>query len=177
MSSKFGTHVMTKEKTVDFVVAFCGICISWVAWFVPSTVTVPLYVFSIVLIVSILIVAKLYLYASLCKQEIESLELKLSRQSDGYLPKLISITAKENRNTIILSTKAPFFRHNMDVSIIYEKEGLEETIATATIINIQSNDLMQSEIVSVEDGCEEMFNDILRNQSLYRNKIKILPRA
>lgn len=177
MSLSLVKHVVSKEKTIDLIVGICGVFISWVAWFVPSSTTVPLYIFLITLIVLILLLSKLYLYADACKSEIDDLRNKLASQNDGYIPKIIRISESPSGDLVFLSTRTPFYRHGMTVAIVYDNDGVEEVIANGVVINIQSNDLMQSRLIEVASGYDGTFNEILKNQSIYRAKIKILPGA
>lgn len=167
--------LLKKEKIVDWVAAICGICVSIIAWVVPNTATVPFYVLAIVIVCSILIISKLLLYSLLCKNEINTLKDAAESQDTNIMPRLIKVV-KSPRDDIILVTKtAIFFRHRMIVSIIYDDNEVEQKIAEGVILNIQQNNLMQTSIVSIVEGYEELVNKMMTFPSIYKNSIRIFP--
>ncbi|MBG3876010.1 hypothetical protein FVW20_02950 [Desulfovibrio oxamicus] len=168
-------HFFEKGKVVDWVAIICSLCISFVTWTLPSSATVPLYVFMIMLIFFILIVSKLIMYAVSCKDEIDKLNCQLGAQDDNIMPKLIKILKMQNGAIVFLTTGAVFFKNGMQVSIVYENNDVEQAIAYGVISNIQQNKLIQTTLTSVSDGYENTLSEIISNQIVYKNAIRIFP--
>lgn len=172
---KLITSIRDKEKSIDWVVAVCSISVSVITWLTPSTYQVPFFILAITIIIAVLTISKLWLYASVCKNDLDIIATELENQKRAVTPKVIDVRFSINGSIIVITSKSPFFRHGMQVSLMYVRNDAEETIAIGTITNIQSDNIMQTTIHTTVEGLSPLINDIISKTDLHLHKLKIIP--
>lgn len=134
------------ENPVNWAVVITSIVLAYIAWLHNPNDTVSIHYFVMVIIISILLIAKFAFFAF-------SLHVKnalLLQRNDELvhmsLPKIISFQ-EYKKHKIIVSTKSALFTVGLVVTIAYRHEdsgGYEEPLCTGKIKHIQGDtNLMQ----------------------------------
>lgn len=153
--------------TLGTVVGVMGFLCGVGAWFIPASVSVPLSIYVITLLIACAAIVTLLEATRIARLHMAS-----------PLPKVVQSveTGAHPRSMVLLLTSSPLFGFGMIVSIfVLEHDSYERFIAEGIVQNVQDDGLIQVRITEADSDAASTLDAIRQQQSTTLTRLRVKP--